>query len=79
MRVFKKIRDLTRQDIIKLCQTSKCCEECILRRICCITSDPYQLIQDYKRSNHIDYQLERSVYLWENTKKNSSGSHTKKK
>lgn len=63
---YKKIKDLTQSEIIDICKRTNNCGQCPLRKACCLTADLYKLIQDYKKSGKIDYELERMVYVWTN-------------
>ena len=64
MRRFKQIKNLTKSDIDNLCNRQESCNTCILRKVCCLTADLYTFIQEYKKSGTIDYEMERSIYIW---------------
>jgi len=61
MKVFKRIKDLTREDIMTICRSCKTCDNCVLRKACCLTADLYSMLQKYKVSGDLDYELERGV------------------
>lgn len=69
MKIYKPIKELNRDDINKICSRSGGCNTCVLHKACCLTDDIYSFIQRYKRLGMFDYEMERSVYVWEETEK----------
>lgn len=64
MKIYKPMKNLTRSELNQICNRYKVCSHCVMRAVCSLTADPYELFQRYKRGSETDYWLERSVCLW---------------